>query len=80
MSKLTKATLFKAPTRAADKWESTNSVSRNMMEAEAAARRKKTERLRRLRMEAGLAEEAKTAKAKPRKTSGARKPVAAKAL
>jgi hypothetical protein len=44
--------LFKTPRRAEDKWEMSNSVSRSMMEAEAAERRKKTARLRQARLEA----------------------------
>ncbi|TCD11797.1 hypothetical protein [Oricola cellulosilytica] len=49
---LTKDTLFKRSSRAEDKWEQTNSVSRAMMDADENARRKKTERLRKMRLEA----------------------------
>lgn len=49
---LTKDTLFKRSSRAEDKWEQTNSVSRAMLDADENARRKKTERLRKMRMEA----------------------------
>jgi hypothetical protein len=52
MASANKDTLFKAPRRAEEKWEISNSVSRKMMEAEAAERRKKTERLRKQRLEA----------------------------
>lgn len=47
-----KDTLFKPSSRAEDKWETTNTVSRSMTEAEHNARARKTERLRKLRLDA----------------------------
>jgi hypothetical protein len=78
MSKLTKDTLFKPSTRANDKWEVTNTVARSMTEAEATAREKKTERLRKLRMEAGPQEEAPKPKRASRKPSAAKKTASSK--
>ena len=78
MSDITKDTLFKRATRASDKWENTNSVSRAMNDADEAARRKKTERLRALRMEAGPAPETKTTKAASKKTATAKTKAAKK--
>jgi len=63
MPKLTKNTLFKSSNRAEDKWETTNSISRSMTEAEQTARDKKTERLRKLRIAAD--QQPEPAKEKP---------------
>ena len=52
MANHNKDTLFKTPRRAEDKWEQSNSISRAMMDAEAAERKKKTDRLRKARLEA----------------------------
>lgn len=70
MTRLTKDTLFK-PTRAESKQATTDSAARSILEAEAAARQKKTERLRAMRLEVEAATEKqqaahpRSAKAKP---------------
>lgn len=62
MSSSNKDLLFKPSNRAENKWETTNSVSRSMIEAEHSARAKKTEKLRKLRLEADQNAEAAPAK------------------
>jgi len=70
MARLTKDTLFK-PTRAESKQAATDSTARSILEAEAAARQKKTDRLRAMRLEVEAATEKqqaaypRSAKAKP---------------
>ncbi|MFZ2100180.1 MAG: hypothetical protein WAU86_06400 [Oricola sp.] len=68
MADLTKHTLFK-PTRLESRQATTDSVARSMMEADEAARKKKTERLRQMRLEAQPDEEepAKSRSGKARK-------------
>lgn len=56
MARLTKDTLFK-PTRAESKHATTDSAARTILETEAAARQKKTERLRAMRLEVEAAAE-----------------------
>lgn len=63
LSNLTKHTLFK-PTRMESRQANTDNVARSITEAEEKARRKKTDRLRQLRLDAEAQEEVETA-AKP---------------
>jgi hypothetical protein len=66
MKRLTRETLFK-PTRAESKQAVTDNTARSMIEAEAEARQKKTERLRQMRLDAesdGAVEEVKPRRAK----------------
>jgi hypothetical protein len=60
MKRITRETLFK-PTRAESKQAATDVTARAMLEAETDARRKKTERLRLLRLEAESADEIRPA-------------------
>jgi len=68
LTNLTKATLFK-PTRAESKQATTDSVAKQMADAEAAARRAKTERLRGLRLAKDPAPDESKVKARSRKPS-----------